>query len=195
MVMEKSREKKNILLDVAQRIFARFGLFKTTLDEIAKAARMGKSSIYYYFKSKEDIFKAVLEKEIKTLKEKIATAMLEAKSPQEKLKKFIIARMKYMKELANIYGALKDEYLKHYAFIQKLRENYDNEEINIVKNILQEGIKQKVFFIKDLELTSFAIATAIKGLEYDWAINVEEKKLEENINSLLEVLFYGITKR
>jgi len=193
--MEKSVEKKNILLQVAQSIFARFGLFKTSVDEIAKAARMGKSSIYYYFKSKEDIFKAVLEKELKTLREKITTAMLEAKSPQEKLRKFIITRMKYTKELTNIYGALKDEYLRHYAFIQKLRQNYDREEINTVKNILQEGIKQRVFFIKDLELTSLAIGTAIKGLEYDWAIRVGEKELEENIDSLLEVLFYGITKR
>jgi len=193
--MEKSVEKKNILLQVAQSIFARFGLFKTTVDEIAKNARMGKSSIYYYFKSKEDIFKAVLEKELKTLREKITTAIAEAKSPQEKLRKFIITRMKYTKELANIYGALKDEYLRHYAFIQKLRENYDSEEINTVKNILQEGIKQRVFFIKDLELTSFAIGTAIKGLEYDWAIRVGEKELEENIDSLLEVLFCGITKR
>ncbi len=193
--MEKSEEKKNILLQVAQSIFARFGLFKTTVDEIAKAARMGKSSIYYYFRSKEDIFKAVLEKELKILKEKIAEAIAESRSPQEKLKNFIVTRMKYSKELANIYGALKDEYLRHYAFIQKLRQNYDREEINTVKNILQEGINQKVFFIKDLESTSFAIGTAIKGLEYDWAIRVGEKELEENIDSLLEVLFYGIIKR
>jgi len=193
--MKKSVEKKNILLQVAQSIFARFGLFKTTVDEIAKAARMGKSSIYYYFKSKEDIFRAVLEKELASLKEKITTAIAKAKSPQEKLRKFIITRMKYIKELANIYTALKDEYLRHYAFIQKLRENYDKEEINTVKSILQEGIKQKVFFIKNLELTSFAISTAIKGLEYDWAIRIGEKELEENIDSLLEVLFYGIIKR
>ncbi|PIV52610.1 MAG: TetR family transcriptional regulator [Elusimicrobia bacterium CG_4_10_14_0_8_um_filter_37_32] len=193
--MEKSVEKKNILLQVAQGIFARFGLFKTSVDEIAKTARMGKSSIYYYFKSKEDIFKAVLEKELKTLREKIITAIAEAKSPQEKLRIFIITRMKYTKELANIYGALKDEYLRHYAFIQKLRANYDHEEINTVKNILQEGMKGRVFFIKDLELTSFAIGTAIKGLEYDWAIRVGEKELEETIDGLLEVLFYGITKR
>ena len=193
--MEKSVEKKNILLQVAQGIFARFGLFKTSVDEIAKTARMGKSSIYYYFKSKEDIFKAVLEKELKTLREKIITAIAEAKSPQEKLRIFIITRMKYTKELANIYGALKDEYLRHYAFIQKLRANYDHEEINTVKNILQEGMKGRVFFIKDLELTSFAIGTAIKGLEYDWAIRVGEKELGETIDGLLEVLFYGITKR
>jgi len=193
--MEKSVEKKNILLQVAQGIFARFGLFKTSVDEIAKTARMGKSSIYYYFKSKEDIFKAVLEKELKTLREKIITAIAEAKSPQEKLRIFIITRMKYTKELANIYGALKDEYLRHYAFIQKLRANYDHEEINTVNNILQEGMKGRVFFIKDLELTSFAIGTAIKGLEYDWAIRVGEKELEETIDGLLEVLFYGITKR
>jgi AcrR family transcriptional regulator len=193
--MKKSEEKKNILLQIAQNIFARFGLFKTTVDEIAKAARMGKSSIYYYFRSKEDIFKAVLEKELRILKEKIAKAIAESRSPQEKLKNFIVTRMKYVKELANIYSALKDEYLRHYEFIQKLRQNYDIEEINIIKKILQEGINQKVFFIKDLELTSFAIATAIKGLEYDWAIRIEEKDLEEGIDKLLEVLFYGLIKR
>jgi len=193
--MEKGTEKKNILLQVAQSIFARFGLFKTSVDEIAKAARMGKSSIYYYFKSKEDIFKAVLEKELKTLREKIAEAIQQSKSPQEKLRRFVITRMKYTKELTNIYGAFKDEYLKHYAFIQKLREDYDREEINTVKSILQEGIEQGVFFIKNLELTSFAIGTAIKGLEYDWTIRVGEKELEESIDSLLEILFYGIAKK
>ncbi|RLD78380.1 MAG: TetR/AcrR family transcriptional regulator, partial [Bacteroidetes bacterium] len=54
--------KENIL-DVAQSIFRKYGFKKTTMDEIAKAARKGKSTLYYYFKSKEEIFAAVIEKE------------------------------------------------------------------------------------------------------------------------------------
>ncbi|HAX61459.1 MAG TPA: TetR family transcriptional regulator, partial [Elusimicrobia bacterium] len=168
--MEKSEEKKNIILQISGGIFSRFGLFKTTVDEIAKAAHIGKSSIYYYFKSKEGIFKEVIAKEGKMLEEKIATAINEAKSPQEKMKAFVYTRMKCLKELANIYSALKDEYLKHYSFVQKLRQDYDRKEISIVKTILKEGIEKKIFKIEDLELTSFTIVTALRGMEYEWAI-------------------------
>ena len=57
----KADEKKRIITKVAQKIFSKYGLIKTTVDEIAKAARMGKASLYHYFKSKEDIFKEVVD--------------------------------------------------------------------------------------------------------------------------------------
>lgn len=103
--------------------------------------------------------------------------------------------MKCLEELGNIYSALKDEYLKHYQFIQKLREDYDREETNIIKNILQEGIKRRIFKINDLDLTSSTIVIALKGLEYEWAVKNKEVTSEKNIDKLLDVLFYGIIKR
>ena len=48
------------ILTVAQDIFSRYGYKKTTLDDIAQAIRKGKSSLYYYFSSKEDLFQAVI---------------------------------------------------------------------------------------------------------------------------------------
>ena len=63
-----------IILNSAKTIFARYGFKKTTMDEIAQAARKGKSSIYHYFKSKEDIFKAIVEKEADELSAAIAKA-------------------------------------------------------------------------------------------------------------------------
>jgi len=67
----KATEKKGIIIQVAHKIFSRYGLIKTTVDEIAKTARMGRASLYHYFKSKEDIFREVVEKENQFLKEKI----------------------------------------------------------------------------------------------------------------------------
>ena len=52
---DKKDIKKETILAVAEKFFARFGIRKTTMDEIAKMARIGKSTLYYYFKSKEDI--------------------------------------------------------------------------------------------------------------------------------------------
>ena len=57
----EARSKKNIarenILRTAREIFSKYGYKKTTLDDIANAVRKGKSSLYYYFSSKEDCFR------------------------------------------------------------------------------------------------------------------------------------------
>ena len=55
------------ILKIAREIFSKYGYKKTTLDDIANAVRKGKSSLYYYFESKEDLFQAVIMKEVEIL--------------------------------------------------------------------------------------------------------------------------------
>jgi len=191
--MKKS--KKIAIVKAAQELFARFGFIKTTVDEIARAARMGKATLYHYFRSKEDVFKEVIEKESRILNEKVKEAIDKEETPQQKLKAFVLTRMRYLNELANIYSALKDEFLNHYAFIEKAREKDFYQEIKTVRNILQEGIEMNIFVIQDTELTSFAIISALKGLEYPWSIKVSLPDIEKNVDKLLEILFHGILKR
>ncbi|TSA23490.1 TetR family transcriptional regulator [bacterium] len=191
----KGNEKKKIIIQVAQNIFSKYGLIKTTVDEIAKAARMGKASLYHYFQSKEDIFKEVVEKENKYLKEKIREAIINEDTPQKKMKIYILKKMEYLKELVNINSALKDEYLEHYAFIEKIRKKNSREELFTIREILQEGEDNGIFDISDIELTAFAIASALKGLEYPWSINISFPEIESNTDKLLEILFNGIVKR
>jgi AcrR family transcriptional regulator len=59
--MNQVREKRQVILDIATRIFSRYGYAKTSLDEIAHEARIAKGTIYYYFPSKEDLFMHVVE--------------------------------------------------------------------------------------------------------------------------------------
>ncbi len=193
--MPERTNRKGIIVDIAQELFSRFGFLKTTIDEIAKAARMGKASLYHYFRNKEDIFREVINKESEILSSKIREAVNKEETPQGKIKAFIITRMKYLSELVNIYAALKDEYLTHYAFIEKARENNYKEEIETVKAILDEGIATKIFIAPDVELTSFAIISALKGLEYPWTMKIPVPELEDNLNKLLEILFNGIVKK
>ena len=191
----KDNPKKQIITMVAQNIFSKHGLLKTTVDEIAKAARMGKASLYHYFQSKEEIFKEVVEQENRFLKEKIRDAVNREKNPQKKMKIYILKKMEYLKELANIHSALKDDYLKNYAFIEKIREKNSREELFTIREILQDGEDKGIFEIDDIELTSFAITSALKGLEYPWSINIPFPEIESNINKLLEILFHGIEKK
>ncbi|MEP2671094.1 MAG: TetR/AcrR family transcriptional regulator [Cyclobacteriaceae bacterium] len=184
-----------IILNSAKTIFARYGFKKTTMDEIAQAARKGKSSIYHYFKSKEDIFKAIVEKEADELSAAIAKAINAETTSEKKIRAYVLARMKGINNLTNLYSALKDEYLEHYSFIENVRVKYDTEEVNTIKGILKTGVEDGEFKIEDINLTAFALVTALKGLEYPLFIKNNNAKTEKRFEGLLNVLFYGIIAR
>jgi len=188
-------EVKETIISISSQIFSRFGFRKTTVDEIAFASRKGKSSIYYYFESKEDIFKAVVEKEAMMLKEQIHKAVTEADTPMQKLKAHVMTRMNTMSKLANFYSAIKDDYLSHLDFIEKIRKDYDQDEILVMEEILIEGCKNGEFDIRDTHLTAIGIVTALKGLEIPLFWGGHEQNPERRIDSLIHILFHGMLKR
>jgi AcrR family transcriptional regulator len=188
-------EKKERILSVAQKIFARFGIKKTTMDEIAQRARMGKATLYYYFKSKEDIFAEVIHKEAKLLRKKLAEAIKEANTPQEKITNYMLTRMKHLKELSNYYTSLTDEYLEHYSFIEKERQDFTQYEITTLTDILKEGIKQGIFVMENTALTARMITIVLKGMEYPLLVENKSNNMESEINLMLNILFKGIEIR
>lgn len=188
-------EVKDAIVNVARHIFSRFGFRKTTMDEIAIASRKGKSSIYYYFASKEEIFKAVVEKEASIMKDELLKAHNEAESPAQKLKMHVLVRMRTMEKLANFYSAIKDDYLSHLDFIDKVRKKYDEEEIQMMENILIEGVEKGTFEIEDTALAATAIVTVLKGMEIPLFWGVEEQDVERRLDHLIHILFHGVMKR
>jgi len=187
--------KAELIVDVAQRLFAKYGFKKTTIDEIAHSAHIAKGSIYYYFGSKEDIFRAVLDKENRLWSQKVREVINRASTPQEKLRAYLVTRMKYLSKLTNFYSALREEYLEHYAFIENIRKRYFREEIEIVKAILEEGVKKGIFKVEELGLTAFVIVAALKGLEYPWTMEIPMPDIEKSIDFLLRMSFNGLLKK
>ncbi len=186
---------KEKIIDSSQGIFARFGFKKTTMDEIALAVNKAKSSIYYYFKSKEEIFQTVVEKESEALKEEISKAIEQEITPQRKLYVYVKTKILSFNHLVNFYNVLKDEYLnKHYKFIEKMREKYHQYEFEVIKGILDSGIEQGMFVSNNIDGTALAITTALKGLEHPWFEKYDVSKIEDNINRLIDILFKGIKK-
>lgn len=194
-MIAQNDEIRTRIIDIARNIFTHFGFKKTTMEEIAQASRKGKSSIYYYFSSKEEIFKAVVEKEAEELKSELAKRTENIEDPIEKLNVYIKVRMRKLDKLKNFYAALKSDYLSHLEFIEEIRNKYDKEEIRIVADIIQQGIDAGKFNVDDAELSAIAIVTAMKGLEVPLFLNKEHRNIETRLTSLINFLFYGIVKR
>jgi AcrR family transcriptional regulator len=194
-MLAQNEEARAKIVDIARSIFTHFGFKKTTMEEIALASRKGKSSIYYYFNSKEDIFKAVVEKEADELRAELLKKIEPIDDPIERLKVYITVRMRKLSKLTNFYTALKSEYLSHLEFIESIRKTYDLDEIRIVSGIIQDGIERGLFAVDDPQLSAIAIVTAMKGLEVPLFISKEHGNFEVRLNNLINFLFYGIVKR
>ena len=195
MVVVKAEVRAQIV-DVARKIFTRYGFRKTTMDEIATASRKGKSSIYYYFPGKEDIFKAVVEKEAGELRARLdKTIQIDAR-PLEKLKAYIFFRLHHVRTVENFYSALNEDSLSHLDFILEIRRNFDLEELKLVQGILEEGLQDGSFQLSSSEIGAIAISTMMKGLELPLLLSSDHKTdRAELLEDLVRVLFYGILKR
>jgi AcrR family transcriptional regulator len=165
------------------------------MDEIAKALKMGKSSIYYYFESKEEIFEAVVLYEANLLRNELTTAIKSVESPVEKMRNYVFVRMRSFEKLSNFYNAIFDKNLDHFAFIENIRTKYDREELAILRLILYHGARKKVFSVTNSEYTALAVQTALKGLEVPLFWKKKEVNLDDRLNGILDVLFNGILKK
>ncbi len=187
---------RNDIVISAAGVFAKFGFKKTTVDDIAQTLRKGKSSIYYYFKSKEDIFKAVVEKEADSLRVKIEEIMASEMDTIEKIRAYVETRMLSVKVMSNYHTFVNDNDVSNLDLIEKLRVKYDTEELIIIKMLLKEGMENGQFKIKDIELSSIALFTAMKGLEFPLFIkSPKADNLLTIIDDMLDILFYGLVIR
>ncbi len=192
--MANDNDQRELILSAAKKLFSRFGLEKTTMEDIAKDAGKGKSSLYYYFKSKEEVFAEVIRKEIAGLKTTIRKAVEEEDDPYNKFARFVGTRLNYLNEKADQYTTIRDEYLKHYQFIQKLTADYSDWEMSTIKEIIEYGRDRSLFLVTDSETISRAIFFALKGLEYPWTTNLTRIELEKSVYVLVDILLKGISK-
>ena len=183
------------ILKTARDIFSKYGFKKTTLDDIANAVRKGKSSLYYYFDSKEDLFQAVILKEVEILAHELEIVINRNTDPVDKLRDYILTKLTTFRNLANFYHALEND-VTAIGFIDDIKRKYEQDEIRMIKRILIEGVRKNEFEIYDFNLAAIGITMAIKGLEMPLTAGVYGAvNLESSVDIILKIICYGIMKR
>lgn len=191
---KRDANRENIL-KIAQDIFSKYGYKKTTLDDIANAVRKGKSSLYYYFKSKEDLFQAVIMKEVELLAKELDRVINRNTEPVDKLRDYMLTKITTFRNLANFYHALEND-VTAISFINDVKHRYEQDEIKLIKRILIEGVRKGEFEIYDFNLAAIGITMAIKGLEMPLSAgSYGNLNLERSVDVILKIICYGIMKR
>ncbi len=183
------------IIQKAASIFSQKGYEKTSMNLIASAVEMGKSSLYYYFESKNEIFRKVVEFEANELNKKISDTLTNQSNPLDKIRVYVLSRLQYFMNYPNLYKALKSERLETIDFIKEFRHSYYQNEIEQFKKIIDEGVEINLFSIYDSELAATAIITAIKGMETPLFINNLSRNVETTVRDAVSIILYGIVKR
>jgi AcrR family transcriptional regulator len=185
---------KEVLVDVARKLFAVKGFENTTMNDIALASQKGRRTLYTYFKSKEEIYFAVVESELSQLADKLKLVAKKNTSPEERLVEYIYIRMDAIKEVVNRNGNLKADFFRDIRQLERVRRELNVRERKILKEILLEGMEQKVFNIQDPDFTALMVHYALRGFEVLYIRGELENLMKEKKDSIIDFLFYGIKK-
>ncbi len=156
---------KTILVDVARQLFAKMGVENTTMNDIALASKKGRRTLYTYFKSKEDIYMAVVESELDILLDTMKRVADKSISPDHKILELIYTRLNVVKEVVYRNGTLRADFFRDIWRVEKARKRFDEREIVLFKEVLQEGMEKGVFQIDDIDMTAGLLHYCVKGIE------------------------------
>ena len=162
MAVSKTKAK---LVDVARQLFAKMGVENTTMNDIALASKKGRRTLYTYFKSKEDIYMAVVESELDMLSDMMKRVAEKNISPDEKMIEMIYTRLDAVKEVVFRNGTLRANFFRDIWRVEKVRKRFDAKEILLFKDVLREGVEKGVFRIDDIDMTAELVHYCVKGIE------------------------------
>jgi len=133
--MAKRVDRRPLILSAAAACFARYGYAKTTLDDIGRAAKLNKASLYYYFPGKDELFIAVVLQESAAFMQALAERVLQLPTPAAQVRHYLAERLRY-------YRQVLDQHQVSLAALQALEPRFDA--------LYAEVLEREVAFLAEL---------------------------------------------
>ena len=162
MAVSKTRAK---LVDVARQLFAKKGVDNTTMNDIAVASTKGRRTLYTYFKSKEEIYVAVVESELDKLAEALDKVVAENIAPDVKILKLIETHLAAIKLIVHRNGTLRASFFRDIWQVERVRRNLNLHEIALFKQVLTEGNNLGLFDVDNVDILADILHYCVKGIE------------------------------
>ncbi|RLC55379.1 MAG: hypothetical protein DRH89_07790 [Candidatus Cloacimonadota bacterium] len=198
--VDKDEKKRGIIM-AAMQIFSEKGVVKTKMIDIAKAANIGKGTIYEYFKNKDDIFINLFEMYFSQIEQETALIMERYDDPTDKLKQFVsLTVTSLIDEHSNFAELMLDiwaegirghnENINHVFDLGKIYREYRN----VIIQILQDGIDKGSFKAMDTILTASLFIGALDGIMLQWLIQKDLFDTATLTDNIISIFINGIKK-
>lgn len=193
--MTNADERENGILDAAGRVFGRYGISKTTVTDIVREAGVSRATLYKHFETKEDVFRAVLSREVNEILAADRRAVADAVTTHEKLRAAIVTHTDMLREKVNIY-----EVTVHVLadMMPRWREHFQHlvdETVALYRGILESGVERGEIAPCDLRLTTWSLLLMLKGVFMGIVSGDIRDDRDEIVDRMLEIIMEGLTPR
>lgn len=180
---------KRRIFNTAIKVFADKGYDNASIEEITAIAGVAKGSLYYHFSKKEDIFDTLIEEGIKLLKNSIEIKIANCTTSLEKIKAIILIQVKVTVKYEEFLNVVFSQMWGEDEKSKKCR-NVVFEYVDIIKEIVRQGIENGEFYEGDLD----AISSAIFGVTYSSLIYRIKKNREVDVDKMYEGFINYVTR-
>ena len=194
MISDDYENMRDQIVEAAREVFAKYGYRKTTIEDIASAVYKAKSSVYHYFSGKDNIFRAVVEREASRMIQSLRKAVDNETTPVLKFRTLFRFLCEKTDETANYFHFIKDEWYDVFDFTNEVKEKYEHIISNMIVSIFKEGNQQGVFDVGDPESAAKAIQVALFGFLIPGGF-IGPGAVSASIDPFLDVVLFGIMKR
>jgi len=187
---------RDAILDATDRLLARYGYKKMTIDDLAQEVGIGKGSVYLHFKSKEEIALSHIDRIIERLKSNLRAIAEKGLTPEKRLSEMLLERVLYRFDSVQHYSQSLNELLsKLRPSLLDRRKRYFNEEARIFAAVIEEGQRIGKFATSDPLDTAQTLLIATNSLlPYSLsAIELgERKEIAARTQKTAEILIRGL---
>jgi AcrR family transcriptional regulator len=192
-ITEAAKNRKNEIIEGAMKLFAQNGYYSTSLNDVAGRIGVTKATLYYYFRSKEEILGAVLERS-KGRMDRVLELGKSALSSRDKLRQIIQYHVLYSSDGAELAKVTFDQTS---AFPKRIKTPLVRKEKKIdafLQEVLEQGIADGTFAIRDVKVASYAILGLCHWI-YHW-YKPEGRLSPEQISDIcIDLLENGYLRR
>jgi len=184
--LKERKVRQNLILNGALQVFKKKGIEGSTMDEIALEAGFGKATLYYYFKSKEEVFSAILTNGWKSLWDNLEPVISEdSKSPRDTFINILLCISDNVRSRPGLYEFLFNA-PKKINFDSQNWRSYQERIYSVISTLLEEGIKLGEFPKTKPELLFKALGGLFMGLVLMGKDKpVSKKDIEKLLNDLI----------
>ena len=186
---------KNTIIESATIFFSKYGFYKTTMDEIARHIHKAKGAIYYYFKSKEELFNEVLKQELGIVKISLQKIVNKENDPMVMFKEYMLHRFLLLNNSLNYHETLKGDLFDKYEFVKEVLDDFRSFERTQITLILEKGTKEGYLGIANVNSTVDVIVMIINSIEIPLFLQNKYKNYENTINELIILIVSGLPKK
>ncbi len=189
--MEQRKTEK--ILAAALGVFASHGFEKATVDEIALRAGVAKGTVFYHYKSKEDLFTQLIKSGIGLLIDTVRTEIQHLRHPTDKLKAVIKIQTELSFAHTEFFSLLQREVWGNLDRQHVLRQALA-EYLSLIAGVVAEGIAVGEFVPTDADSMGAAIFGMIGATVLHLLISQKDSLPEEVIFNLQRFLLQGVLR-